>query len=156
MKQFFLSIAILISFQQRSLNAKLDVEQEEKNPDMISQVTKFCLDKARENFCSDKHLQMIINFAASQGKARPILNINELEIERQKEMEKKRVLKLEEEKEKKRRIELKKEREKQRQIDLEKKNEEMRMKALEMNKKLQEFYFKHAPEFNRNLLFRFQ
>ena len=63
------------------------VENMKIENDVVSAITKFCLGKERENFCSDQHLHMMINFAAAQGKSRPIQDIKELEVERQKEIE---------------------------------------------------------------------
>ncbi len=65
---------------------------------MTSAMTQFCIGKERENFCSDEHLTMLINFAARQGKARHISGPEELEMERKKEIERQNKLKLEEEK----------------------------------------------------------
>ena len=108
----------------------LQVNGKEIENNIVSAVTKFCLDKERENFCSDEHLQMMLNYAALQGKVRPIQNLKELELVRQKEIENQRLY---EEKEKNRRLKLKNEREKQRQLYFQRKKEEehRKMEALE-------------------------
>ncbi len=129
---------------------------EKDGNNVVSAVTKFCLDKERENFCSDQHLHMMINFAALQGKSRPIQNIKELEEERQKEIEKQRINKIEKEKKKQRMLEIKKEMLKKIQLDLKMKEEQERLRKLEMEAKILNHILKSLGESeSRKLLFRF-
>ena len=129
---------------------------EKDGNNVVSAVTKFCLDKERENFCSDQHLHMMINFAALQGKSRPIQNIKELEEERQKEIEKQRISKIEKEKKRQRMLEIKKETLKKIQLDLKMKEEQERLRKIEMEAKILNHILKSlGGSESRKLLFRF-
>ena len=122
--------------------------------DITSAITQFCLGKERENFCSDEHLTMMINFAALEGKARPITDRKDLENERKKELERQNRLKIENEKEKEKRIEIKKEREKQRQLHLEKQKKIDLLKQMEMERKILALIIENLTGKSR-LIFRF-
>ena len=135
-------------------NSSASAEKDGNN--VVSAVTKFCLDKERENFCSDQHLHMMINFAALQGKSRPIQNIKELEEERQKEIEKQRISKIEKEKKRQRMLEIKKETLKKIKLDLKMKEEQERLRKIEMEAKILNHILKSLGESeSRKLLFRF-
>ena len=114
MKQLLLVIVFQV-FILRNYCLNLVSNANDKN-ELTSSMIKFCIGKERINFCSDEHLHMIINFAALHGKSRPIHDLNELEIERQKAIEKQRISNIEREKKRQRLNELKQER--QRQIEL--------------------------------------
>ena len=128
----------------------------ESDKDVTSAITQFCLGKEKENFCSDEHLMLLINFAALQGKARPILDEKELEMERKKEIEKQNKLKLEQEIEKKKRLELQKERTKQREKYLEEKKKLEQLKKREEEMKIFKLITQELNDIGKNkLIFRF-
>ncbi len=105
---------------------------DKKISDMIMDITKFCLNKPREGFCSPEYIKLMINSAAiSEGKASPISDISELEVERQRALEN---LKLNREIEHKKKVMLKMEREKQRRLMLEKLKYQKFMNKLEKEK----------------------
>lgn len=127
---------------------------EKKNDlDVTSAITQFCIGKERENFCSDEHLTMLINFAARQGKARPISNHQELEIERKKEIDRQNKLKLEKEKETKKRIELKMEHEKQHRLHLKKKKELELIIKRENENKIMKIILRELNDMGKNKSF---
>jgi hypothetical protein len=129
--------------------------QKKFDNDITSAMTQFCIGKERENFCSDEHLTMLINFAARQGKARPISNSIELEMERKKEIDRQNELKLEEEKRKQKRLKLKLEREKQHRLHLEKKKEQDLLKKRENEIKIMKLILKEINDSRKRLIFRF-
>ena len=135
----------------------LNIGEDAKNDiDVASALFKFCIGKERVNFCSDEHLHMMINFAALNGKSRPINDSNELELERQKAIEKQRISNIEQEKKRLKLIELKKERQRQIEFKLKMKKEEERLRKILIEEKI----MKHIiNSFNQNksdrILFRF-
>jgi hypothetical protein len=149
------SLFSLLLFHALLLQKSLIIAEKDGN-NVVSAVTRFCLDKERENFCSDQHLQMMINFAALQGKSRPIQNIKELEEERQKEIEKQRISKIEKEKKRQRLLEIKKETLKKLELDLKMKQERERLRKIEMETKILNHILKSlSGSESRKLLFRF-
>lgn len=132
------------------------VENMKIENDVVSAVTKFCLGKERENFCSDQHLHMMINYAAVQGKSRPIQDIKDLEVERQKELERQRIDKIEQDKKRLKFLELKKERARQLELNLKKKLEEELVQKMELEEKIMGHILRSFSENkNKKLLFRF-
>jgi hypothetical protein len=125
----FLIIAlVMLLIPQNHLFPTLD----KKITDMILDITKFCLNKPRDGFCSPEYIKLMINSAAiSEGKASPISDISELELERQRALEN---LKLSREIEHKKKFMLKMEREKQRKLMLEKLKYQKFMNQLEKEK----------------------
>lgn len=151
----FLFYIFLISIvQYQFINARHSAKKRYDN-DMTSAMTQFCIGKERENFCSDEHLTMLINFAALQGKARHISGPEELEIERKKEIDRQSKFKLEEEKEKQKRLKLKLEREKQHRLHLEKKKELDLIKKRENEIKIMKLILKEINDSKKRLIFRF-
>lgn len=146
-----MKISIFFSMLQVCILHKIRIvvmENAKSDNDVVSAVTKFCLGKERENFCSDQHLHMMINFAALQGKSRPIQDMKELEEERQKELEKQRIQKIEQEKKKLKLLELRKERDRQLELNLKKKLEEEQQKKIEREEKILKHIMKSLNEKN--------
>ncbi len=132
-----LSLFVIILFSRNQLAITFeDVENKSLGNDVISQAITFCSDKVKENFCNPSYLKVLINSAALQGKVRPIEDLNELESEIKKEMEKKRFLKLEQERKIQEQLKLKIEHEKLRESYLTKIKDQERMKPSEYKKYL--------------------
>jgi len=148
----FFCIFLIFVFNHTFTEAHYFIEKRD-NTDMTSAMTQFCIGKERENFCSDEHLTMLINFAALQGKGRPIFSRDELEIERKKEIDRQNRLKLEKEREKQKRLELRLEREKQDLLDLEKKKELELIKKMENENKMMRIILKELNDMGKNRLF---
>ena len=133
--KIYLIVFVTILFLQIHF-VRAEILGKNNNSNVITEVIKFCIDKAKENFCEPEYLKILINSAALQGKTRPIEDVSELESERKKEIEKNRLLKLEQEKENQRQLELKIEKDKIRQSYLTKIKDQDRMKQSEFKKYL--------------------
>jgi len=129
-----LSLFVLILFSRNQ--PAITFADKSPDNDVIPLLVKFCFDKAKEDFCNPSYLKMLINSAALQGKARPIEDLNELESERKKVMEKERLRKLEQEKKFQEQLKLKMEHEKLRESYLTKIKNQERMKPFGYKKYL--------------------
>jgi len=150
-----LILFVTILYSQSNFIRTETLETKINKADVISEVIKFCIDKASENFCDPEYLKILINSAALQGKTRPIQDLNELEIERQKELERKRLLKIEQEKENQRQQKLKMEQDEIRQSYLAKIKDQDRMKQSEFKKYLKG-HIKNDYDENGNLALEFE
>ena len=153
----FLLFILLIQAFILSMNfVNAAIKNDKDDGDMLSSMVKFCLGKERKNFCSNQNLHMMVNIAAQQGKSRPLKDTHDLELERQKAIEKQRIFNMEREKNRIRLLELKKEQQRQNEIMIKRKQEEERLKTIEEEERIIKHILKSFSQDKRvGIFFRF-
>ena len=127
-KNIFLITVLMIFLIQRHHVVNGKIYADKNISKMIADATIFCENKPKTDFCNPEYLKMMINSAAlSQGKEPPIEDIDQLEWERKKVLEKIKLNKAKEELQKL-------ERQRQRQLNAQKAKLKDLMKKLDTEK----------------------